>query len=205
MYHFIYKTTSETGKYYVGRHSTNNLEDGYFGSGKWIRSIKDRSTLTREILEYCESDKIHEREEAVIAEHIGKPNCMNFNNNSVGFALGDLNPSKSEEERKRRSLAILGEGNPSKREEVRRKMSESQKGKPSKQIGRKRTEESKKRMSDARVGMKFSEEGKRKLSESRKKQVAAGERVLPSFVGKMHSDETKEKMRQAALKRWNKC
>lgn len=205
MYHFIYKTVSNSGKYYIGRHSTNNLNDGYFGSGKWIRSIKDRSTLRREILEYCDVNEIHQKEEAIIAEHIDNPDCMNFNNNAVGFATGNLNPSKTKEERIRRSIAILGDRNPSKREEVRRKMSESQKGRPSKQLGRKRTKETKKRMSDARVGLKFSAEGKRKLSESRKKQAAAGERMIPSFVGKTHSNETKEKMRQAALKRWNKC
>ena len=52
MKHFIYKTTHKNGKYYIGRHSTNNIDDGYIGSGKWPRSIKDKSTLTREILEY---------------------------------------------------------------------------------------------------------------------------------------------------------
>jgi hypothetical protein len=34
-YHYIYKTTCTiTGKYYVGMHSSSNLEDGYIGSGK---------------------------------------------------------------------------------------------------------------------------------------------------------------------------
>jgi len=54
MQHFIYKTTHISGKYYIGRHSTENINDGYLGSGKWVKSIKDKSKLSREILEYCD-------------------------------------------------------------------------------------------------------------------------------------------------------
>ena len=37
-YHFIYKTTNLlSGKYYWGMHSTNDLNDGYMGSGKRLR------------------------------------------------------------------------------------------------------------------------------------------------------------------------
>jgi hypothetical protein len=28
-FHIIYKTSSKSGRYYIGRHSTNNLDDGY--------------------------------------------------------------------------------------------------------------------------------------------------------------------------------
>ncbi len=37
-YHFIYKTTNVlTHKYYIGMHSTNNIDDGYLGSGRRLR------------------------------------------------------------------------------------------------------------------------------------------------------------------------
>lgn len=43
-YHYVYKISlKESKRYYIGRHSTDNsdfLNDGYWGSGKWTRSIK---------------------------------------------------------------------------------------------------------------------------------------------------------------------
>lgn len=193
MIHFIYKTTSDSGKYYIGRHSTEKLDDGYFGSGKWVRSIKDKSTLKREILEICEEYNLLEREECYLKEHVGKENCMNFNISPVGFSCGDLNPAKSEEERKNRSIRNSGENNPAKRPEVRKKMSDSQKGKSRPKW--KMSEQGKKNVSEARKGIKYSEEGRKKLSESRKKQYAEGKRKLPDFTGKTHTDEYKQKMK----------
>lgn len=35
MFYFTYITTHTNGKFYVGRHSTEKLDDRYFGSGKW--------------------------------------------------------------------------------------------------------------------------------------------------------------------------
>jgi group I intron endonuclease len=42
MYYTIYKTTCLlNGKFYIGKHQTKNLNDGYIGSGKWLtRAIK---------------------------------------------------------------------------------------------------------------------------------------------------------------------
>ena len=128
MYHFIYKTTSNSGKYYIGRHSTKNLNDGYFGSGKWVRSLKDKTILTREILLFCDEFELKNNEKILLEENIGKEGCMNFNLSPVGFSSGQLNPAHKQEEKERRSLRALGDLNPSKRPEVREKMSESQKG-----------------------------------------------------------------------------
>jgi hypothetical protein len=94
MKHFIYKTTHTNGKYYIGRHTTDNIDDGYVGSGKWPLSIKDKSTLTREILEYADSaEKVKELEGKYLIEHFGKPNCMNRTADPIGFDT-DNNPMK---------------------------------------------------------------------------------------------------------------
>lgn len=55
-YHIVYKTIHTlTGEYYIGIHSTNNLNDGYLGSGSRIKEyIKtQKEYLKREILEFC--------------------------------------------------------------------------------------------------------------------------------------------------------
>jgi hypothetical protein len=97
MKHFIYKTTHMNGKYYIGRHSTNNEDDGYIGSGEWPLSIKDKSTLIREILEYAECEEsLITLEGRYLKEHFGKPNCMNRTSDPIGFS-SQHNPMKNPE------------------------------------------------------------------------------------------------------------
>ena len=83
-YHYIYKTTCKvTGKYYVGMHSTSNLEDDYIGSGKrlWY-SIKKhgRDNHQKEILEFLSDRKsLKERERELVNDSlIQDPMCMNI-------------------------------------------------------------------------------------------------------------------------------
>ena len=74
-YHFIYKTTCLiTGKFYVGMHSADNLEDGYLGSGKILGySIcrHGRENHVREILEFCSSrEELKQREKEMVNEEL---------------------------------------------------------------------------------------------------------------------------------------
>lgn len=201
MIHYTYITKSINGKYYVGRHSTDNIDDGYFGSGKWVRSIKDKSRLNKEILEYYDSfESLKEAECTLISQHIDDPLCMNYNNSSIGFGTGDYNPGRRSDLRESSRIRFMND-NPSKREEVKKKISDSLKGRSSPLKGKKLTEEARLKISESRRGIKYSDEGRAKLSEARKKNVEQGKVKVPSFDGLSHSEETIERMRHNALNR----
>jgi hypothetical protein len=82
-FHYIYKITRTDGKYYIGMHSTNDLEDGYFGSGQllWKSVMKHgKENHIKEILEYLPTRnalKTRERE-LVNKEMLGDKLCMNL-------------------------------------------------------------------------------------------------------------------------------
>lgn len=91
MYLFIYKTTHINGKYYIGRHETTDLNDGYLGSGDWVKGVKDKSTLTREIIAEATSfEELKSLEEYHINLHFGKPGCMNIKRGSDGWTSTDM-------------------------------------------------------------------------------------------------------------------
>lgn len=182
----------------MGRHSTNNLNDGYVGSGKWVRSIKNKKLLKKEIIEFCEApEMLFLLEKEYISVYIKETNCMNFNNSPVGFSSGKLNPNTRPENKEKARQRLLKD-NPAKRIEVRKKMSAAQLGKPRKTLGKNLTDEHKRKISLGRTGIKYSKEGRQKLSLSRK---ADKNRVLPSFIGRNHTEETKKKQSDSAVNR----
>jgi group I intron endonuclease len=83
-FHFIYKTTCTiTGKYYIGLHSTDNLEDGYLGSGRRIKYSLNKygkENHIREIVEFCETrkDVIKREAEIVNIDELTNENCINI-------------------------------------------------------------------------------------------------------------------------------
>ena len=83
-YHYIYKITNlKNNKYYIGMHSTSNLDDGYMGGGQRIKnSVKKhgKEIHLKEILEYLpDRNSLINREREMINEELLKdPLCMNL-------------------------------------------------------------------------------------------------------------------------------
>jgi len=99
-YHFIYRTTNNVNnKFYVGMHSTSNLEDGYIGSGTHLwHSIKKhgRENFTCEILEFCtDRESLREREKSIVNIDLLKdPLCMNICKGGRGDRYGTSFPNR---------------------------------------------------------------------------------------------------------------
>lgn len=89
-YHYIYKTTCLiTSRYYIGMHSTDNLDDGYVGSGKrlWFSiNYHGKENHVKEIIEFLPTRKaLKEREKSIVTKLlILEPLCMNLQEGGVG-------------------------------------------------------------------------------------------------------------------------
>lgn len=99
-YHFIYKTTNILNDmYYIGMHSTNNINDGYLGSGKRIkRSINKygKENFKFEILEFIENrDLLIKREIEIIDNDILNDKlCLNLKKGGCGGLSNDIHSKK---------------------------------------------------------------------------------------------------------------
>ena len=88
--HYLYKTTCLiTGRYYIGMHSTSNLNDGYMGSGKRLRySIRKhgKENHVKEILEFFESREllIEAEKKVITSDMIIDADCMNLADGGSG-------------------------------------------------------------------------------------------------------------------------
>jgi len=89
-YHFIYKTTdTRNGNFYIGMHSTNNLNDGYVGSGDRLKKLVykyGKHIFNLEILEFLPNRKsLIEREiEIVNSDLLKEEKCMNLKPGGTG-------------------------------------------------------------------------------------------------------------------------
>jgi hypothetical protein len=83
-FHFIYKTTdTRNGNFYIGMHSTNNLDDDYIGSGTRLKHLiykHGKKIFNMEILEFLPNRKsLKEREiEIVNSDLLLEEKCMNL-------------------------------------------------------------------------------------------------------------------------------
>lgn len=170
-YHYIYKTTNVlTNKFYVGMHSTDDLEDGYIGSGKrlWYSIRKyGKENHKCEILEFLSSrEELKNREAEIVNEELLSDSmCMNLKyGGEGGFLLtkeqfikrnskcGLKNAEKIRndpehfqkfsESRKKTNKRVLPEQNRRLNPERNKRI----------HFGKKRTDETKQKMSDSKIG-----------------------------------------------------
>lgn len=89
-YHFVYKVTNSINqKYYIGVHSTNNLDDGYMGSGTAIKNAIEKygiENFKKEILEF-----VNTTEEKWLAEIRHVTLDVVHDENSYNMAAGGRN------------------------------------------------------------------------------------------------------------------
>jgi hypothetical protein len=200
MHYIIYKTCSLSGKYYIGRHSTNNLDDGYLGSGQWVNSIKDKSSLTREILAFANSEsELKILEEKFINQSINEPNNMNFSNKAVGWPTGDLNWARSPEARiiksnRKKGVSLEAQYGAERAKLIRQKISNSRLGKktnrPAWNRGVSPSTETRQRIS------KSVTEQMKSMSHAERKEKFGNIGDKNGFFNKKHKDTTIQMLRK---------
>jgi len=180
MKHFIYKTFRENGQYYIGRHSTNNINDGYQGSGKWVKDcLSDGIELKTEILQFCESSQeLKEVEHEYLKEHYNKKNNMNFLIGSDGWCSEDVTGEKNFFYNNPRLGELNGMYGKKHKPETIEKIKQNRKGKNvghtrnvgenNPMYGRKKSEETRKKISDRLKGRKMTPEH---IAKTRRKPI----------------------------------
>lgn len=179
-YHYIYKTINLlSGKYYIGMHSTNNLEDGYMGSGKRLRySINKygKENHKVKILEFFNSrEELKKREEEIVnLNEIAKIDCMNLKVGGYGGFPPNVNifrtgktyeelygKEKAQEIREKQRQCMLGKNTGFHTQEHIDKRAKSN-------TGKKRTDESKEKIRQSLLGKKHTLE--RRANQSKAQQ-----------------------------------
>ena len=219
-YHYVYIITNKINhKFYIGKHSTDDLDDGYMGSGTAINKAIQKygiENFSKRILCFCDSaEDAYKVEEFLVTDNlIKRDDCYNMMVGGVGGSIKGKHWKLTNETKKRISEALkgkyIGEKNPlygrHHTEETKQKMRESSKNK---------TEEYRLKLTQSLKGHKVSDETRVKISETLKnngihntkgkhwKVSEEGKRNMGNaHKGKYHSEETKQKMSEARKAYW---
>ncbi len=209
MYYGIYKITNLlNGKMYIGRHKTDNLDDGYMGSGKLIiKAVKKygKKNFRKEWLMFCEDEEEMNYMERVFVDQtwIDRSDTYNLN-------LGGDYQTMSDTTKEKISRAATGRKHS---DESKQKMSNAKKGMIPWIAGRKHTEESLKKMSEshkgntAHLGHHHSKEAKKKMSEGHKGKIISDVtrmKMSESRKRECLSDETLRKRSEGLRRAWKR-
>lgn len=210
-YNFVYKITNNiNGDYYYGVHSTDNLNDGYMGSGLRINNSINKygkENFTREIVQFFSRKKCaYSLESAIVTrELINDEHCLNIAlGGKCGFTIDLLTQEEREQYCYNMSLAVKGEKNGfygKKHSDATRKIlseyASKRTGEKNSFYGKHHTEESNERNRQAHMGKHHSEEARQKMSESQKKRKGKD----AAFFGHHHTKENIEVFRKHSLNR----
>lgn len=224
-YHIVYKTTNLiNGKIYIGKQSTNDLDDGYLGSGKLLKqAIKKygKHNFEREIISLFENEK-----EAYILEQklvdldfIKRDDTYNLKCGGEGgkngyitpddvrLKIGNANKGKKRTPEQIEQIKISSLKRPPESDETKRKRIESMTGKkyPNRVP---QTEETKKLRANANKGKKRTPEQCKAISEGKKRRYKIDKengkdnyetrlKIGEGNRGKIVSEETKKKISNA--------
>ena len=198
MIHSVYKTINLVNqKYYIGKHSSEDPNDEYLGSGKALQqAIKKHGAenFKKEVLFLC-GDEVEaynkEREILEQLDGVKDPSCYNLCYGGVGFWKGSTHSQESRDK--------ISDGNKGKvrTDESKKLYSASKKGIP-------KSDSHKQRLSEANSGKTLDEETRKKISESNmgriqtaetREKISRAQKGRPSSrKGIKCSDETKQKM-----------
>jgi len=215
-YNYVYLISDKNGKKYIGEHSSDNLEDEYFGSGILIeRALKKygKENFKKEFLEFFLN-----KEEAFKAQekYIQYYNTLHPNGYNLHHKGGWHITNISEEQKKKISKTLMGnipwnKGLTKQTDERVKKYVESNTnnlkrlGKPAwnKNLTSE-IDERVKKYSDAKIGRHHSEKSKKlmskklkgkKLSEEHKQKISKNHRRFQSEETKIKIKETKKRNR----------
>ena len=197
MYHYVYKTiNSKNGKYCFGKHSTNNLNDGYQGSSKWVKDCnKSKTPLVTKIIKFFnEEKKAYQFEKELVEKYFNDPLNKNMIAGGLGYQSGKnhLYYGKPMPLEKKIKISLSQKGKPRWTEEQKKKIGEKHKGKKSYWYGKKLPDEIKKKISIANSG----ENNGMKRFGWKNKGAKNG------MYKKDHTPENKKRMSEAAKKYW---
>lgn len=151
-YNYVYKITNTiNGKIYIGKHSTDDLEDGYMGSGVRLHKAYKKYGLVnfkKEVIDYYNSEEELKQGEIF---YIAKFNSTDPN---VGY-----------------NLTYGGDGFGVFTDETLKKISESLKGKETWNKGKHHSDETIQKIRQSLKGKPFTEERKQKISQSLKGKI----------------------------------
>ena len=184
MFYTIYQVTNKlNGKIYIGKHQTNNPNDGYYGSGKFIQaSIKKhgKENFEKEVLYIFETEaEMNAKEKELITEEfVSRSDTYNA---GVGGEGGPHFKGKTFSDEAKRKISAANRGRVVS-SDTREKLSKSAKGRLisesakenmrlsalKRETGQNHSEETKQKIKEARKKQVFSEETRRKMSESAK-------------------------------------